>query len=220
MSAQTIKGQAPDGTYVPILVDDDGKILTSGGGGGAVDSVNGQTGVVVLDAEDVLPDQTGNNGKFLTTDGSASSWATLAGGGDMAAATYDPANIAEQVVGTTATQTVTNKRVTARTGSTTSSATPSINTDNVDEFDITALAANITSMTTNLTGTPVNGDELVIRIKDNGTSRTIVWGASFVSSGVATLLAATSVSKTHYVKLRYDSTAAKWVCLAVDAVGY
>jgi hypothetical protein len=44
-----------------------------------------------------LPDQTGNNGKFLTTDGTDASWATLAGGGDMAAAVYDPANGARQV---------------------------------------------------------------------------------------------------------------------------
>lgn len=44
-----------------------------------------------------LPSQTGNNGKFLTTDGTDASWATLAGGGDMAAAVYDPANGAEQV---------------------------------------------------------------------------------------------------------------------------
>lgn len=42
---------------------------------------------------DTLPDQTGNSGKFLTTDGTDASWATLAGGGDMAAATYDPQGI-------------------------------------------------------------------------------------------------------------------------------
>lgn len=44
-----------------------------------------------------LPDQTGNAGKFLTTNGTDASWATLAGGGDMAAAVYDPANGARQV---------------------------------------------------------------------------------------------------------------------------
>lgn len=107
-----------------------------------------------------------------------------------------------------------------RVGSTTSSATPSINTDSYDEYDITALAANITSMTTNLSGTPTNGQTLMLRFKDNGTARTITWGSSFISSGVATLLATTVISKTHYVGLRYDSTAAKWVCLAVDATGY
>lgn len=38
---------------------------------GQVTSVNGQTGDVVLD---LLPDQTGNAGKFLTTDGTDASW--------------------------------------------------------------------------------------------------------------------------------------------------
>ena len=44
-----------------------------------------------------LPDQTGNNGKFLTTDGTDPAWESIPGGGDMAAATYDPDGGAEQV---------------------------------------------------------------------------------------------------------------------------
>lgn len=123
------------------------------------------------------------------------------------------------VVSTTGTQTLTDKRLTSRVNTVASSATPAINTDTTDEFTITALATAITSMTSSLTGTPVNGDELMIRFKDDGTARAITWGASFVS-GPATLLATTAISKTHYVKLRYDSTAAKWVCMASDAVGY
>lgn len=63
------------------------------GGSGAVDSVNGQTGAVVLTAEDVLPDETGNSGKFLTTDGTSSSWGSPSGSGDMLASTYDPNNV-------------------------------------------------------------------------------------------------------------------------------
>lgn len=107
-----------------------------------------------------------------------------------------------------------------RVNSTTSSATPSINTDTTDQFNITALAAAITSMTTNLTGTPRDGQKLMIRFKDNGTARAITWGASFQSSGLATLLATTVISKTHMIGLIYDSVASKWVCVAVDAVGY
>jgi hypothetical protein len=42
---------------------------------------------------DGLPAQEGHNGKYLTTDGSDASWAALAGGGDMAAATYDPTSV-------------------------------------------------------------------------------------------------------------------------------
>lgn len=40
-----------------------------------------------------LPNQTGNSGKFLTTDGTNPSWDTPAGSGDMLKATYDPTNI-------------------------------------------------------------------------------------------------------------------------------
>lgn len=107
-----------------------------------------------------------------------------------------------------------------RINSTASSATPAINTDTTDQFNITALAAAITSMTSGLTGTPRDGQHLMVRFKDNGTARAITWGASFVSSGIATLLATTVISKTHLVGLIYDSAAAKWVCVAVDATGY
>jgi hypothetical protein len=54
-------------------------------------------GKYILGGGSSLPDQTGNNGKFLTTDGTGASWATLSGGGDMAAAVYDPAGGAAQV---------------------------------------------------------------------------------------------------------------------------
>lgn len=113
-----------------------------------------------------------------------------------------------------------NTAVKLRVGSTASSATPSINTDTTDMFEITAQAAAIASMTTNLTGTPVDGQKLLIRVKDNGTARAITWGASFGSSGIATLLATTAASKTHMIGLIYDSTATKWICQAVDATGY
>jgi hypothetical protein len=62
------------------------------------------------------------------------------------------------------TNTLTNKRVTPRTGTTTSSATPTINTDNVDFYSLTAQAVDITSFTTNLSGTPTDGQTLWIAI--------------------------------------------------------
>jgi hypothetical protein len=75
-------------------------------------------------------------------------------------------------------------------------------------------------MTSGLSGTPVDGQKLLIRIKDNGTARAITWGASFVSSGVASLPATTVISKTHLIGLVYDSVAVLWVCAASDPVGY
>lgn len=118
------------------------------------------------------------------------------------------------------TDTLTNKRITSRVGTTTSSATPTINTDSYDTYTVTALAADITSMTTNLSGTPTNRQKLLISIKDDGTPRGITWGASFQSSGIATLLATTLASKTHHIAFVYDTSIAKWVCIAVDEQGY
>lgn len=117
------------------------------------------------------------------------------------------------VVGTTDTQTLTNKRVNPRVGSEASSATPTINTDNFDAYSITALATDITSMTTNLSGTPVNFQKLIIRIKDNGTARGITWGASFEAKGVA-LPTTTVISKVLTVGFIYDTVTSKWGCVA------
>lgn len=102
----------------------------------------------------------------------------------------------------------------ARVGSTASSATPTINTDNVDIYKLTAQAADITSFTSNLSGTPVDGDILEIQI--TGTAaRAIAWGASFVSSTV-TLPATTVTTATLTVILQYYTTSSygnnKWVC--------
>lgn len=117
------------------------------------------------------------------------------------------------VVGTTDTQTLTDKRLTPRVGSVASSATPSINTDNVDAYSITALATAITSMTTNLSGTPTDFQKLTIRIKDNGTARAITWGAGFEARG-ASLPTTTVISKVLTVGFIYDTATSKWGCVA------
>jgi len=117
------------------------------------------------------------------------------------------------VISLTASQTLTNKRITKRVSTEVSNATPTINTDNSDMHTITALAAAITSFTSSLSGTPTSGQTLIIRIKDDGTARTITWGASFASRG-ATLPATTTLSKVTYVGLIWNSTASIWDCIA------
>lgn len=110
-----------------------------------------------------------------------------------------------------ATQTLTNKRVTPRVGSTTSSATPTINTDNVDIYKLTAQTVDITSFTTNLTGTPTDGQVLIIQI--TGTAaRTITWGASFEASTVA-LPTTTVTTAMLAVGFIYNSVTSKWRCM-------
>lgn len=112
-----------------------------------------------------------------------------------------------------ATQTLTNKRITKRVGTAESSATPTINTDNYDMYILTAQAAGITSFTTNLSGTPTNGQTLWIAI--TGTAaRAITWGASFEAS--TTALPTTTVTTARLdVGFVWNAVTEKWRCLAV-----
>lgn len=110
----------------------------------------------------------------------------------------------------TSTTTFTNKRITARIDSTTSSATPTINTDNVDTYKLTAQAADITSFTTNLSGTPT--DDQILHIVIIGTaSRVITWGAKFEASTVA-LPTTTSGTNRLDVYFIWNTATSKWRC--------
>lgn len=97
-------------------------------------------------------------------------------------------------------------------GTVTSSATPSINTDVVRHFTITAQAVDITSFTTNLTGTPESGQPLWISI--TGTAaRAITWGASFEASTVA--LPTTTVTTARLdVAFVWNAATGKHRCVA------
>ncbi len=115
-------------------------------------------------------------------------------------------------VGTTDTQTLTNKRVSPRTGTAASSATPTINTDNVDFYSLTAQAADITSFTTNLSGTPTEGQKLWIAITGTA-SRAITWGATF-ESGAVTLPTTTSGTTRLDVGFVWNTVTSKWRCMS------
>ncbi len=117
------------------------------------------------------------------------------------------------IVGTSDTQTFTNKRNTKRITTIVSNATPTVNTDNCDAVTITALATAITSMTTNLSGTETNFQTLVFRILDNGTGRAITWGAAFEARGVD-LPTTTTSSKLLTVGFIYDTVDDIWGCVA------
>jgi len=111
------------------------------------------------------------------------------------------------------TETLTNKRVTPRVSTTTSSATPTINTDNVDMYGLTAQAVNITSFTTNLSGTPTDGQKLWIYIVGTA-ARTILWGAKFEASTVA--LPTTTVTTNRLdVGFVWNAASSVWRCVAV-----
>lgn len=101
-----------------------------------------------------------------------------------------------------------NKRI----GTTTSSATPTINTDNVDMYIITAQAEDITSFTTNLSGTPTNGQTLWIAITGTA-SRALTFGDSFEASTVA-LPTTTDGTNRLDVGFIWNSATNKWRIVA------
>jgi hypothetical protein len=114
---------------------------------------------------------------------------------------------------TTSTATLTNKRITKRVTTITSSATPTVNTDNCDVVTITALGEAVTSMTSGLSGTPTNFQTLIYRILDDGTGRAITWGASFSAKGVD-LPTTTTASKLLTVGFIYNTVTSDWECVA------
>ena len=93
------------------------------------------------------------------------------------------------------------------------SATPTINTNSYDVVHITSQSANITSFTTNLSGTAVDGDTLRISVKDTGTPITIAWGASF-ENGADTLPTVTVASTRLDIGFFWNTETTKWRCMA------
>lgn len=96
-----------------------------------------------------------------------------------------------------------------RTLSTTTTTTLTPNVDNYDLFVITAQASGLTIA--NPSGTPVNGNGFMIRIKDNGTARALTFGSKYRAIGSA-LPTTTSISKTIYIPVVYNSDADKYDC--------
>lgn len=107
-------------------------------------------------------------------------------------------SLTSNVVTINETQTLTNKRVTPRVASITSSATITPTGDTVDQYEVTALATGATVAAPS--GTPTDGQKLIIRIKDNGTSQTLTWTTtSGAYRAVAVVLpTATVISSVFY----------------------
>jgi len=81
-----------------------------------------------------------------------------------------------------------------------------------NEYYLTALAGAAAFEAPS--GTPVNGNTLLIRIKDNGTARALTYNAIYYAFS-ETLPTTTIVNKTMYLLFIYDSTASKWNLMAV-----
>lgn len=145
-------------------------------------------------------------------DADLTTWAGVTPGTGVATALAVALNASGGFSTINGTATLTNKRITPRVGSTTSSATPTINTDNVDFYHLTAQTADITSFTTNLSGTPTDNQKLWIAV--TGTAaRAITWGASFEAGAVA-LPTTTTTTQRLDVGFVWNAVTSKWRCMA------
>jgi len=110
-------------------------------------------------------------------------------------------------------QTFTNKRINPRIGTTVSGATITPTGDDSDEYTVTALATAATIAAPS--GTPVNGQKLILRIIDDGTPRALTWNAIYAVIGV-TLPTTTVTSKYVYIGCIYNTQSSKWDVVAVQ----
>jgi hypothetical protein len=154
-----------------------------------------------------------NDNAFFVYDGTAQRWKGskwASSKSDIGLSNVDNTSDATK---NSATATLTNKRVTPRAATFASGATTTLDVDNSDVLTVTALATNTTFAVPS--GTPTEGQVFVVRIKDNGTGRTLTWNAIF-RSFTATLPATTTANKTVYVVLMYNAVDVKWDCLNVQ----
>lgn len=203
-NAETIAWEAsPAGTDVTVTVDSSERFTSSG-------PINATTGFQIGGAA--------SSNKILKADGtnfvaSTETYAAPSTSGNVMTSDGTNWTSAAPVVTASNTVTFTNKRITPRIQSVTDAATVTPNADNDDMVDITAIAQAFTIA--NPSGTPVNGQKLIIRIKDNGTARAISFGTGYVANGVS-LPTTTVLSKILVLGFIYNTANSlnKWSLVA------
>lgn len=122
----------------------------------------------------------------------------------------------DTLVGKATTDTLTNKRITKRVSSTTSTASPTPNADTDDVFALSAQAA--TGAFVAPSGTPTDGQGLIIRVVDNGTARSLSFASGtggYTAGGVA-LPSTTTTGKYLHLGFIYNTSNSlnKWMLVA------
>jgi hypothetical protein len=94
------------------------------------------------------------------------------------------------------------------------SLTPDVSAFN--QYSYTALAASLTINAP--TGTPTDGERLMFRIKDNGSSQSISWDpTTSIYRIIGTVLPTNTASgKTMYIGCIYNAADTKWDVIAVS----
>ena len=105
----------------------------------------------------------------------------------------------------------TNKRITKRVGIITSdSPNPTFNTDDFDVIEINGQTNTIASMSTNVTGSPNNWDELTIAITGTASVDITEWGDKFEAGPGGALPVATTDTDRLECHFEYRSGTSAW----------
>tara|TARA_Y100000592_G_C5363248_1_gene264699 strand:+ start:278 stop:622 length:345 start_codon:yes stop_codon:yes gene_type:complete len=88
-----------------------------------------------------------------------------------------------------------------------------VDSDQFNEFVITSQNSSLTIAAP--TGSPIQGQRLILIITDDGTSRSLTFNSIFreVNSSLV-LPGATDASKTHYLGFKYNETTSTWDFIA------
>lgn len=100
-----------------------------------------------------------------------------------------------------------------RVGTIADAASLAIDINNYDLFTVTALAQTLTFSAP--TGTLSEGRSLMVRVKDNGSARSLLWNSVFRASIDLPLPTSTSAGKTLYMGFLYNAADSKWDLVGV-----
>lgn len=175
-------------------------LLGNGSNVATATAISGDVSITNTGVTTVVSGSTTTAGKLQLTDSTSSTSTTTAATPNSVKSAYDLAAAAQPKVRAVA------------AGATTGTLTP--NGATTDVFEAEGLTGAITLAAPS--GTPADGQRLLIRIKDNGTARGITWTTSagaYRAVGI-TLPTTTVISKVTYVGCIYNGTDSFWDAIA------
>jgi len=188
-----------------------GTVAVANGGTGLTSGTSG--GVLYYSASGTLASSAALAASAIVLGGGAGTApATTTTGTGVVTALGNNANATGGFTTINGTATLTNKRIDPRVSSTTSTASITPDISSFDQYAVTAQAATLTINAP--TGTPVDGNKLIFRILDDGTTRTLSWNATYTVIGV-TLPTSTTATKMTYVGCIYNAANTRWDVVAV-----